>query len=296
MGTMGLAIMGIGMVLGIPIGPTAGAIISGAYFGDKMSPLSGSTNLAATIAGTDVFSNIKYMMRPTLVAYILALGFFAVYGFMIPNTTTDISSVNELLDSITSIFNISPILLIPPLVVVLAIVFKIPALPGITFGAIAGAILAFLFQGDLNIYDASGAITNVGVNFGNILSASKDGFFFVSDNELLNNLLTTGGIMNMSSSILMILIAMTFGGIMEGTGQLDLLINSMVKHVKSDFGLVVVTEITCIISNIFMPDQYISILIPGQMFNSTYRKRGLHPKCLSNAMESSGTVTSPLIP
>lgn len=296
MGTMGLAIMGIGAVLNIPVGPTAGAIISGAYFGDKMSPLSGSTNLAATMAGTDVFTNIKYMIRPTAVAYILALLFFGVYGLSFGGEGADTSSVADLMNSITSTFNINPILLIPPLVVVFAIVFKIPALPGITLGALAGAILAWLFQGDLSIFNADGVLTNTGVNFGNLLNAAKDGFFYVSDNELLNSLLTTGGIMNMASAILMILIAMMFGGIMEGTGMLDIIIKALIGRVKTDVGLVAVTELTCLISNIVMPDQYISILIPGRMFNKTYRERGLHPKCLSNAMESCGTVTSPLIP
>lgn len=296
MGTMGLAIMGIGVALNIPIGPTAGAIISGAYFGDKMSPLSGSTNLAAAMAGTDVFTNIKYMIRPTLVAYVLTCIFFGVYGLMyIPESTTS-AGVSELMDALASSFNINPILLLPPVVVVFAIIFKIPALPGITLGAFAGAILALIFQSDLTIFDANGEILNVGVNFGNILLNAKDGFFYVSDNELLSSLLTTGGIMNMSSSILMTVIAMMFGGIMEGTGQLDVLITSLLKHVKTNVGLIGVTEITCIFSNIVMPEQYISVLIPGRMYASAYRKRGLHPKCLSNALESAGTVTSPLVP
>lgn len=296
MGTMGLAIMGIGVALNVPIGPTAGAIISGAYFGDKMSPLSGSTNLAAVMAGTDVFTNIKYMIRPTLVSYVLALAFFAVYGFMYIPQSGSTAGVSDLMNALSASFNINPVLLLPPLVVVLAIVFKIPALPGITIGAIVGAILALIFQGNLCLYDASGNLLNVGVNFGNILFNAKDGFFYVSDNELLNTLLTTGGIMNMSSSILMTIIAMMFGGIMEGTGQLDALISSLLKHVKSDVGLIGVTELTCIFSNIVMPEQYISILIPGRMYADTYRKRGLHPKCLSNSLESAGTVTSPLVP
>lgn len=296
MGTMGLAIMGIGVALNIPIGPTAGAIISGAYFGDKMSPLSGSTNLAAAMAGTDVFTNIKYMIRPTLVAYVLTLIFFGAYGLLYIPESSAAAGVDELMNGLINSFNINPVLLLPPVVVVFAIVFKIPALPGITLGAFAGAILALIFQADLTIFDASGNVLNVGVNFGNILLNAKDGFFYVSDNELLSSLLTTGGIMNMASSILMTIIAMMFGGIMEGTGQLDALISSLLKHVKSNVGLIGVTELTCIFSNVVMPEQYISILIPGRMYAFAYRKRGLHPKCLSNALESAGTVTSPLVP
>ena len=174
---MGLALIGIGTVLNIPIGPTAGAIISGAYFGDKMSPLSGSTNLAATMAGTDVFTNIKYMIRPTLVAIILAMVFFGVYGFAFNTAGADTSQVTDLMNALTSTFNINPVLLIPPFVVVFAIVFKIPALPGITLGAASGAILAVIFQGDLSIFNADGQLVNIGVNFGNILDVSKDGTF-----------------------------------------------------------------------------------------------------------------------
>lgn len=296
MGTMGLAIVGIGTALGVPIGPTAGAVICGAYFGDKMSPLSDSTNMAATMAGTDVFTNIKYMLRPTIVSYIIAIVFFAIYGIAFNNEAEDITVVKNLMDSLSSTFCINPVLLLPPIVVVLSIVLKIPALPGITFGALCGMVLALIFQPDLCVYNSNGDIINVGVNFGNILSVSKDGFYCYSDENLLQELLTNGGIMSMSTSILMVVIAMMFGGIVEGTGQLDVLMGSLLKHIKSDFSLIATTEVICLFSNIVMPEQYISILIPGRMFNAAYRRRRLHPKCLSNALESSGTVTSPLIP
>jgi NhaC family Na+:H+ antiporter len=135
-----------------------------------------------------------------------------------------------------------------------------------------------------------------GVTFGSILDASMNGFVCESEIESLNDLLSTGGLMNMSSSILMTMIAMMFGGIMEGTGQLAVLINAIAKHIKRDAGLIGATEATCILSNIVMPEQYISILVPGRMYAPAYRKAGLHPKCLSNALESSGTVTSCLVP
>lgn len=283
MGTMGLALIGIGHGLGMPVGPTAGAILAGAYFGDKMSPLSDTTNLAPAMAGTDVFTHVKYMLKSTTITYVIALVFFGVYGFMnASNGAVDTAQAAELMEGIRDTFNINPLLLLPPLIVILSMAFKIPAIPGITLGLVAGAILAPIFQG--------------GISFGDILSVSMDGYKSASGLESLDNLLTKGGIINMASSILMTIIAMMFGGIMEGSGQLAVIIESITKHVKSDAGLIGATEATCVLSNIVMPEQYISILVPGRMYAPAYRKAGLHPKSLSNALESAGTVTSCLIP
>ena len=283
MGTMGLALIGIGKGLGMPIGPTAGAVLAGAYFGDKMSPLSDTTNLAPAMAGTDVFTHVKYMLKSTIVAYVISLGFFGVYGFMhVAKGNVDTSQAQVLMDGIANNFNINPLLLLPPLVVIAAIALKIPAIPGIVLGLITGAILAPIFQ--------------TGANFGAILQCSFDGFKCETEIDSLNDLLTTGGLMNMSSSILMTVIAMMFGGIMEDTGQLAVIIDSLTKHIKSGAGLVGATEVTCVLSNVVMPEQYISILVPGRMFAPAYRKAGLHPKCLSNALESAGTVSSCLVP
>ena len=283
MGTMGLALIGIGNGLGMPIGPTAGAVLAGAYFGDKMSPLSDTTNLAPAMAGTDVFTHVKYMLKSTTVAYLISLIFFGVYGFMhAASGNVDTSQAQVLMDGIASNFNINPLLLLPPLVVIAAIALKIPAIPGIVLGLITGAVLAPIFQ--------------TGANFGAILECSLNGFVCETEIESLNDLLTTGGLMNMSSSILMTVIAMMFGGIMEDTGQLAVIIEAITKRIRSDAGLIGATEITCVLSNVVMPEQYISILVPGRMYAPAYRKAGLHPKCLSNALESAGTVTSCLVP
>lgn len=283
MGTMGLALIGIGHGLGMPIGPTAGAVLAGAYFGDKMSPLSDTTNLAPAMAGTDVFSHVKYMLKSTIVAYVISLVFFGIYGFLHASTgNVDTSQAQILMEGLAQNFNISPILLLPPLVVILAIAFKVPAIPGITLGLITGAILAPFFQS--------------GANFGAILDCSLNGFVCETEVAALNDLLSTGGLMNMASSILMTVIAMMFGGIMEDTGQLAVIIDALTKRIKSDAGLIGATELTCILSNIAMPEQYISILVPGRMYAPAFRKAGLHPKCLSNALESAGTVTSCLVP
>ena len=283
MGTMGLALIGIGQGLGMPAGPTAGAVICGAYFGDKLSPLSDTTNLAPAMAGTDVFTHVKYMLKSTLVAYGLALVFFGIYGFMhASGGNVDTSQATILMEGIKNAFNINPLLLLPPIVVILSIAFKVPAIPGITLGLLTAAVMAPIFQH--------------GVTMGDILDASRNGFVFEAGPDSLNDLLSTGGLMNMSSSILMTVIAMMFGGIMEGSGQLSVMIESIVKHIKSRAGLIGATEVTCILSNIVMPEQYISILVPGRMYAPAYRKAGIHPKSLSNALESAGTVTSCLVP
>ena len=283
MGTMGLALIGIGYGLGMPVGPTAGAILAGAYFGDKLSPLSDTTNLAPAMAGTDVFTHVKYMLQSTIITYVITLVFFGVYGFSHASTgAVDTSQVQILVQGLEDNFNINPLLLLPPVVVILSIALKIPAIPGITLGMLTAGILAPIFQD--------------GVSFGNILDVSRNGFVCETDVAALNDLLSTGGLMNMSSSILMTVIAMMFGGIMEGSGQLAVIIDAITSKIKSAAGLVGATEVTCILSNVVMPEQYISILVPGRMYAPAYRKAGIHPKSLSNALESAGTVTSCLVP
>ncbi len=298
MGTMGLALMGIAQGMGMPLGPTAGAILAGSYFGDKLSPLSDTTNLAPAMAGTDVFTHVKYMIKATMVSYVIALVFFGVYGYMhAASGDVDTSQATVIMEGIKEHYTINPVLLLPPLVVILAIAFKMPAIPGITLGVIAGAVLAPIFQGNLPIWDADTLeVTHVGANLGDILAVARNGFTMNSDVAAVNSLLTNGGLMNMASSILMTVMAMMFGGIMEGTHQLEAIVNRLIKHIKSGPALIGATELTCIASNAVMPEQYISILVPGRMFAPAYRSMGVHPKCLSNALESAGTVTSCLIP
>lgn len=285
MSTMGLALMGIALGLGIPAPMAAGAIISGAYFGDKMSPLSDTTNLAPAMAGTDVFTHVKFMILPTAIAYGIAIVSFAVMGVSYANSgaAADVSAVAEMSDGLAAMFNINPVLLLPPLIVILAVALKIPAIPGITIGIIAGGIIGMIFQGS-------------DCTFGAILDCGMNGFTCESGVEAIDNLLSTGGINNMLYSVSLTIIAMMFGGIMEKTRMLDALVAKIVKMVKKPVSLVIATEATCILSNATMPEQYISLVVPGRMYAETYRERGLHPKTLSNALESAGTVTSALIP
>lgn len=283
MGTMGLALMGIAHGLGIPLPVAAGAVISGAYFGDKMSPLSDTTNLAPAMAGTDVFTHVKFMLAPTFLTYgicILVFGFLGLgYG---AEGGADISNIKVMSDTLTSMFTISPILILPPIIVIVAVAMKMPAIPGITLGIISGVILGLFLQPE--------------ANFGDFLAAGMKGFVANSGVESVDSLLTSGGLMGMMYSISLTILAMMFGGIMEATKQLEVLVNQLLKLVRGATSLIVLTIGTCILSNATMPEQYISIVIPGRMYSETYQKAKLHPKTLSNALESSGTVTSALIP
>lgn len=280
-GTMGIAVIGIGQGLGIPAPMTAGAIISGAYFGDKMSPMSDTTNLAPAMAGTDVFTHVKFMLKPTSIAYAIAAIFYLVIGMRLGNGSADLSAIETMRTGLAGAFTISPFLLLPPVVVIVAIARKVPAIPGIFLGIVLGAIMAPIFQGS---------------SFGDILNVSYNGFESATGIEAVDNLLSAGGLSNMMYSISLTLIAMMFGGIMEKTGQLEVIVNRLLKLVKTTGGLVAMTIATCLGSNITMPEQYISIVVPGRMYASAYKERGLHPKMLSNALESAGTLTSPLVP
>ncbi len=285
LGTMGLALMGIAVGLGVPAPMAAGAIISGAYFGDKMSPLSDTTNLAPAMAGTDVFTHVKFMILPTAISYGISLVLFAVLGFTVGSANgdaMDMSAVQEMSEGLMSTFNISPILLIPPLIVIVSVALKVPAIPGITLGIISGAVVGIIMQPS--------------ATFGGMLDAGMNGFVSESGVEAIDTLLTSGGLVSMMSSISLTILAMMFGGIMERTGQLDVLVSKIVHIAKSPASLVLTTEATCILSNAVMPEQYISIVVPGRMYADVYREKGLHPKTLSNALESAGTVSSALIP
>ena len=285
MATMGLALMGIAAGLGVPAPMAAGAVISGCYFGDKMSPLSDTTNLAPAMAGTDVMTHVKFMLLPTGVTYAICVIAYGVLGINYANSgaAADMSAVYAMQESITSLFTINPILLLPPVIVIVAVAMKMPAIPGITLGIITGAIVGMIFNGDT-------------CNFGAILDAGMNGFTCESGNANIDDLLTSGGIMNMMYSVSLTMIAMMFGGIMEKTGLLQALVAKIVRLAKKPASLVLTTELTCILSNATMPEQYISIVVPGRMYAETYKEMGLHPKTLSNALESSGTVTSALIP
>lgn len=283
MGTMGLALMGIGVGLGMPAGMTAGAVLSGAYFGDKMSPLSDTTNLAPAMAGTDVMTHVKFMMLPTGLTYVVCLVFFGILGAtQYHGGAADMSKVVEISQALKDNFVISPLFLLPPVIVIGAVAMKVPAIPGITLGILSAFVLGLIFQPDCTV--------------GTLLTTGRDGFESSIGVYEVDKLLTNGGLMGMMSSISLTILAMMFGGIMEATGQLEIIVSKLLKLVKGPASLVALTEATCVLSNVTMPEQYISIVVPGRMYAEEYKKMGLHPKTLSNALEGAGTVTSALIP
>ena len=283
MGTMGVALMGIGFGLGMNPAITAGAIISGAYFGDKMSPLSDTTNLAPAMAGTDVMTHVKFMLPSTIATYVVAAAFFLVMGLVqYQGGEADMSSVTTLSAALKDMFTINPLLLLPPVVVIVAVALKMPAIPGIVLGIVTGAIVGMVFQPECSL--------------GSLFSCGMNGFSCETGIYEIDELLNSGGLMNMMFSISMTIIAMMFGGIMEDTHQLEVIVDKVKTLAKSPAGLVALTEVTCVASNATMPEQYISIVVPGRMYAEEYRKKGLHPATLSNALESAGTVTSALIP
>lgn len=280
-GTMGIALMGIASGLGIPAPVTAGAVLSGAYFGDKMSPLSDTTNLAPAMAGTDVFTHIKAMFKPTLIAYGLTLLIFGFLSLKYKGASADLSNLDVIANGLKESFTISPVLLLAPLVVIISIAKKLPAVPGISLGIIIAAIMGPIYQG---------------VNFGDILSAGLNGYVSNTGLEAVDKLLTTGGLNNMMSSISLTIIAMMFGGIAEETGILEAIVKKFLHRVQSVVGLVISTILTCFFTNATMPEQYISIVVPGRMFKNEYMDRKIDPRLLSSTLESGGTVTSVMIP
>ncbi len=283
MGTMGVALMGIGFGLGMNPAMTAGAIISGSYFGDKMSPLSDTTNLAPAMSGTDIMSHIKFMVLPTAIVYGISLVFFGILGVVqYSGGEADVSTVIALEDALNDMFNINPLLLLPPIIVIVAVALKVPAIPGITLGILVGGLVGVIFQDNCTL--------------GSLFECGMNGFSCDTGIYEIDRLLNSGGLMNMTFSISMTIIAMMFGGIMEETHQLEVIVEKLKTFIKKPAGLVGLTEVTSIVSNAVMPEQYISIVVPGRMYSEEYKKMDLHPTTLSNALESSGTVTSALIP
>jgi NhaC family Na+:H+ antiporter len=280
-GTVGVALIGIGEGLNVSLPMTAGAIISGAYFGDKMSPLSDSTNLSPAVAGAELFDHVQYMVYTALPAFIVALVLYGVLGFSAQTGAIDGSQVAAIRTALGENFNLSPILLLPPLLVISAVAFRIPALPALAGGALLGGLMAFWVQGS---------------SLEQVMSAAHNGFRAETGSELVDNLLTRGGLESMLSTVALVLCALTFGGVMERTGLLRRLADAILSRAHSTGSLVTATLASCIGTNIVAPDQYMSIVVPGRMYRETYEERGLAPVNLSRALESGGTLSSPLVP
>ena len=285
--TVGIALIGIGTALGISPGMIAGAVISGAYFGDKMSPLSDTTNLAPAMAGTDLFTHIKYMAYTTVPTIIITLIVFSILSFT--QKTTGSADISELLTTMDKTFNITPWLFLVPLLVVVMIVLKTKPLIALGAGVILAAIFAFIFQADLLASLGDSKISTM-------IQAIFADTAIVTDNETLNELFNSGGVKGMLWTIYLILSAMVFGGVMDGIGALSRITKYLLSKAKSIFGLFVSTVASCLGLNIVASDQYLALVIPGKMFKQAFEDRGLAPENLSRTLEDSGTVTSVLIP
>ena len=292
--TVGVALLGIGEALMISKAMVAGAIISGAYFGDKMSPLSDTTNLAPAMAGTDLFIHIKYMAFTTIPSIIIALIIFLFIGFNLESETTA-NEINGILKALESKFFISPILFLVPVGVILLIIKKVPAIPTLFLGTIFGGIVAVIFQSNI-IYELGNQQNYFYASFITFIDAMSREISISTSNEMINNLLNSGGMFGMLNTIWLIICAMCFGGAMQASGFLQTLSKSILKLATSSASLIGTTAGTCIFFNITASDQYLSIIVPGKMFAKAYKEQGLAPENLSRTLEDSGTVTSVLIP
>ena len=285
--TVGIALVGIGTALGINPGMIAGAVISGAYFGDKMSPLSDTTNLAPAMAGTDLFTHIRYMALTTVPTIIITLIVFSIISVNID--TTGNADVSGLLTSIKSSFNISPWLFLVPVAVIALILLKTKPLIALGVGVLLAAVFAFIFQlGVLNSLSSSG--------FQAVVNSIFIDTQVQTDNESLNDLFSSGGMIGMLWTILLIISAMVFGGIMDAIGALSKITKALLSIATTVFGLFAATVASCLGLNVIASDQYLALVIPGKMFKQAYEDRGLAPENLSRTLEDSGTVTSVLIP
>lgn len=293
--TLGIALLGIGKALGFHEGVVAGAIISGAYFGDKMSPLSDTTNLAPAMAGTDIFTHIRYMAWTTGPTFILTMIIFLIWGFVQNQSSTD-TNVESVLTAIESTFHITPWLFLVPLSLIILIIKKVPPLPALMAGSLLGVIFALIFQPDI-VNQVAGNPSNrwVGAYMGS-LKAMYGSISITTSDASMNDLLSTSGMAGMLNTIWLILTAMVFGGAMEKGGMLKSISDAIISRAKSTGSLISATTATCLFFNVTASDQYMAIVVPGKMFAEVYKERGLKPEVLSRTLEDSATVTSVLVP
>lgn len=295
-GTLGVALIGVAMGLDLSPEIAAGAIISGAYFGDKMSPLSDTTNLAPAVANTDLFTHIKHMVWTTTPSFVLALVLFVIVGFG-GDVDSGAGALDDLKGTLDAAFNITPLALIPLVVVFFMAMRKVPPLPTILFGALLGGFTAIVLQPEVTLKFADSpelppalAMTKAA------WMALANGYVSTTGNAEVDDLLSRGGMSSMLITIWLVLSAMAFGAVLEFAGMLDRLIQSSLKAAKSTGSLIMTVVLSCIGINIIAGDQYIAIVLPGKMFRAEFERRRLQPQNLSRVIEDSGTLTSPLVP
>ena len=292
--TVGIALIGIGRALEIPVGMVAGAVISGAYFGDKLSPLSDTTNLAPAMAGSDLFTHIRYMTHTTVPSIIITLIVFLILGFF--QNTSGAADTDILLTSIKESFTINLGLFLVPVLVIFLIIRKTPPLAALLAGTLLGGLFALIFQPDLVVKIAGATTLSVISAYQGVMNAIIGEISVTTSNELLNDLFSSGGMKGMLGTIWLIVCAMVFGGIMDAIGGLQRLSNALLSIAQSTFQLFASTAVSCVVINLTASDQYLSIVLPGKMFNKAFADKNLAPENLSRTLEDAGTVTSVLIP
>ncbi|MCB5227616.1 Na+/H+ antiporter NhaC [Alishewanella sp. 16-MA] len=293
--TIGVALIGVASGLGLSPAIAAGAIVSGAYFGDKISPLSETTNLAPAVAGADLFEHIRHMLWTTIPSIILALFGFVIIGFN-SDVSADFQHITDISNILQQQFNISLWSLVPLLVLLVMAIKKVPAFPTVFIGALLGGVWAVLFQDDLLSRLASDDLPRAVAVFKIIWQTLFAGFSISTGNESMDDLLSGGGMASMLNTIWLIFSAMVFGAVVEHIGLLRKFVEAILKLARSSGSLIVSTMGTCLATNILTADQYISIVMPGRMFKEEYERRNLASVNLSRALEDGGTITSPLIP
>lgn len=279
-GTVGIALIGIAEGLGVPLPMAAGAIISGSYFGDKMSPLSDSTNLAPAVAGAELFEHIRHMLFTTVPALAIALLLYGILGWRGFAGEASAESMDAILSALNAAFDLNPLLLLPPLLIGIMIVWRISALPSLLVAALLGAVLAVGFQN---------------ASLREIFDIAQSGYTSATGNATVDELLHRGGLDSMMYTVSLILCALTFGGVMERCGFLAAIAGAILRLARSTGSLVAATVGTCMGMNVAAADQYLSIIVPGRMYREDYERKGLHAKNLSRTLEDAGTLSSPLI-
>ena len=280
-GTVGVALVAVGEGLQLPLPMVAGAIVSGAYFGDKLSPLSDTTNLAPAVAGAELFEHIRHMLFTTVPSLVIALILYALLGLRLKEGSASLEEVEALSSAMEGLFNLSPVLLLAPLVVLVLIVMRVPALPALLGGGFAGAVLGVLLQG---------------MSVSDMVTVMQSGYASETGTERIDELLSRGGIESMMWTVSLILCAMAFGGMLEGTGMLAVISKAVLAFATNTGRLVASTVATCIGMNVLAPDQYLSVIVPGRMYKDAFDQSGLEAKNLSRCLEDAGTLTSPLVP
>jgi len=280
-GTIGIALMGMGVGLGIPAPIIAGMVVSGAFFGDKMSPISDTTNLAAVSAGANLYNHIRAMTYTTIPSYLLALIIYTFIGFRYANGTGNTADIELIQGTLSANFNLNPIVILPMIILFTLNIFRFPAVPAMIIGTLSGVIIAIIFQG---------------ISIGEALTAINYGYTNQTGISLVDNLLVRGGIQNMMWTFSLSFIALCLGGILELVGYLKVLIKGILSKVKNVGSLVTLVIGTTLLGNASMGEIYLGIILNGTLYKEAFRERNLKPEMLSRLLEEGGTLTGALIP